>query len=123
MRYIPRILSIAAISAILSTAALAAPKAERANKYFTIAGTVLRIDDAQRTLLVQEQKSGTQYLIEVPEGVSLKILFGRYMAMSQPGFSAVNRNDRIRIRCKRTSDDHFSLLDNSSTPTRITATN
>jgi len=123
MRYIPRILSFAAISAILSTAALAAPKAERANKYFTIAGTVLRIDDTQRTLLVQEQKLGTLYLIEVPEGVSLKIIFGRYMRMSEPGFAEVNRNDRIRVRCKRTSDDHFALLDNSDTPTRVTAAN
>jgi len=68
METIKRFGTIAAAFALLSTLAIAASKAERANKYFTIAGTVLQIDKTQRTLLVADRASNQKYLIEVPEG-------------------------------------------------------
>ena len=101
MRTITRFASIVAAFTLLSTLALAAPKAERANKYFKVAGTVIQIDNKDRTLLVTDRLSNKLYLIEVPEAVTFKITFGRYMRMAEPGFGDVNIGERVEIRCER----------------------
>jgi len=120
MKAIRRLGMIAAGFALLSTLAIAASKAERANKYFTIAGTVLQIDKTQRTLLVAD-RANQKYLIEVPEGATFKIVFGRYSQMREPGLSDVNVRERIEIRCFRGDTEHLARLDDGSSAIVITA--
>ncbi len=111
MRAIRRFGTIAAAFALLRTLAIAAPKAERANKFFTVAGTVLQIDKTERTLLIADRASNQTYLIEVPEGTKFKIVFGRYMQVREPGFNDVNVREQIEIRCFRGDTEHLALLD------------
>ena len=120
MKAIRRLGTIAAAFALLSTLAIAASKAERANKYFTIAGTVLQIDKTQRTLLVAD-RANQKYLIEVPEGATFKIVFGRYSQMREPGLSDVSVRERIEIRCFRGDTEHLARLDDGSSAIVITA--
>ena len=111
MRTITRFASIVATFTLLSTLALAAPKAERANKYFKVAGTVIQIDKKDRTLLVTDRLSNKLYLIEVPEAVTFKITFGRYMRMAEPGFGDVHIGERVEIRCLRGATEHLARLE------------
>jgi hypothetical protein len=112
MKAIRRFGTVAAAFALLSTLAIAASKAERANKYFTLTGTVLQIDKTERTLLVADRASNRTYLIEVQEGARFKIVFGRYMQVREPGFQDVNVREQIEIRCFRGDTEHLALLDN-----------
>src|SRR5262245_26412912 len=95
-----------AVTLALSTFANAAPKSEGAKKYFQVYGTVLEVDRKERTLLVEDRCSRQKYQIEVPEGVTFKIIFGASMLMAEPGLKDVNAHDRVQIRCKR-SPDHL----------------
>jgi len=119
MRAITRFGSIIATFALLGTLAVAAPKAERA-KYFAVAGTVIQVDDKDRTLLVKDRKSNL-YEIRVPEGATFKITFGRYMRMVEPGFNDVRTGERVEIRCIADKTEHLSRLADGSTVTRLTA--
>lgn len=122
MKTITRPTSIAAaITLIVGTLALAAPKSQRANKYFTVAGTVLRIDKHNRTLLVADRLSEKLYLIEVPEGATFKITFGRYMRMARPGFDDVIARERVDIRCISTDTEHLARLDDGRVAVRLIA--
>lgn len=121
MRAIRRLGTIAAAFALLSTLAIAASKAERANKYFTITGTVLQIDKTQRTLLIADRASNQKYLIEVPEGATFKIVFGRYKQMREPGLSDVSVRERIEIRCFRGDTEHLAQLDAGGSAITVTA--
>ncbi len=124
MRTITRLTSIAAaITLAVGSIALATPKAQRANKYFTIAGTVLRVDEHNRTLLVADRLSEKLYLIEVAEGATFKITFGRYMGMARPGFDEVITRERVEIRCFRTDTEHLASLDDGRVAVRLTAAN
>lgn len=110
MRKFSRLGSIVAVFALLSSISFASPSAERANgKYFTLAGTVVHIDSKERTLLIRERLSNKLYVVEVPDGVTFKITFGRYMEMAEPGFDDVLTNERVQIRCLRNTD-HFARL-------------
>jgi len=111
MRTITRFASIVAAFTLLSTLALAAPKAERANKYFKVAGTVIQIDNKDRTLLVTDRLANKLYLIEVPEAVTFKITFGRYMRMTEPGFGDVFIGESVEIRCERGATEHLARLE------------
>jgi hypothetical protein len=121
MKTIARLGSIIAVFTLLSTIALAAPKADRANKYFKVAGTVLQIDKEDRTLLVADRLSNKLYLIAVPEAVTFKITFGRYMRMAEPGFGDVRIGERIEIRCARGDSEHLALLEDGRAVTTLTA--
>ena len=121
MKAIRRLGTIAAAFALLSTLAIAASKAERSNKYFTIAGTVLQIDKTQRTLLVADRASNQKYLIEVPEGATFKIVFGKYMQMRESGLSDVSVRERIEIRCFRGDTEHLAQLDDGGSAIAVTA--
>lgn len=122
MKAITRLgLIAAAFTLALSGFAHANPKAERANKYFRVAGTVLEIDKNQHTLLVADRSSSKLYLIEMPEGAALKITFGRYMRMSEPAFEDVFINERVEIRCRRSDKEHLALLPDSRTVIVLTA--
>ena len=121
MRTITRSASIVAAFTLLSTLALAAPKTERANKYFKVAGTVIQIDNKDRTLLVADRLSNKVYLIEVPEAVTFKITFGRYMRMAEPGFGDVNIGERVEIRCERGSTEHLARLEDGRSVTVLSA--
>lgn len=123
MKTTTRLASIAAALALaLSTVALSAPKSERANKYFTVAGTVLKIDNKDRTLLVADRFSKNLYLIAVPDGVTFKITFGRYMRMSEPGFENVYIKERVEIRCIRGDKEHLAQLKDGRSVIVLTAT-
>ena len=111
MRTITRFASIVAAFTLLSTLALAAPKAERANKYFKVAGTVIQIDNKDRTLLVTDRLANKLYLIEVPESVTFKITFGRYMRLAEPGFGDVFIGERVETRCERGATEHLARLE------------
>ena len=115
MKAITRLGSIVAALTVLSTLALAAPKTERSAKYFKVAGTVIQIDNKDRTLLVEDRLNNKLYLIEVPEGVTFKVTFGRYMRMAEPGFEDVRPGERIEIRCKRGGADHLSQMEDGRT--------
>jgi hypothetical protein len=121
MKTITRLGSIVAAFALLSTLALTAPRAEGANKYFKVAGKVLQIDKKDRTLLVADRLSNKLYLIEVPEAVTFKITFGRYMRMAEPGFEDVWTGERVEIRCKRGDTEHLARLEDGRSVTRLTA--
>ena len=121
MRTITRFASIVAAFTLLSTLALAAPKTERANKYFKVAGTVIQIDNKDRTLLVADRLSNKVYLIEVPEAVTFKITFGRYMRMAEPGFGDVFIGERVEIRCERGSTEHLARLEDGRSVTVLSA--
>lgn len=113
MKTIRRLGTIAAAFALLSTLAIAASKTEGSNKYFTVAGTVLKIDKTERTLLVADRASNQTYLIEVPEGATFKIVFGRYMQMRESGLNDVNISERVEIRCVRGDTEHLAFLDDA----------
>ena len=121
MKTITRLGSIAAAFTLLSTLALAAPKTERAEKYYKIRGTVIQIDNKERTLLVEDRLANKLYLIGVPEGVTFKIAFGTYMQLAEPGFEDVRSGERIEIRCKRGSAEHLALLDDGRSAVLLTA--
>jgi hypothetical protein len=120
MRTIARYGSIIATFALLGTLAVAAPKNERAKKYFDVAGKVIQIDQKDRTLLVKDRQSNL-YEIRVPEGATFKITFGRYMKMVEPGFNDVRTGERIEIRCKADKTEHLSRLADGRTVTRLTS--
>ncbi len=121
MKTITRLGSIIAACSLLSTLALAAPKTERANKYFKVTGTVIQIDNKDRTLLVADRLSNKLYLIEVPEAMTFKITFGRYMRMAEPGFGDVKVGERIEIRCTRGSTEHLARLEDGRSVVLLTA--
>ena len=122
MKTITKLGSIAADFALVSTLALAAPKAERVSKYFSVAGTVLEINKHDRTLLVADRLSEKLYLIAVPDGVNFKITFGRYMRMAEPGFDDVFINERVEIRCLRSAEEHLARLNDGRQVSLLTAT-
>lgn len=121
MKTITRLGSIIAAFTLLSTLALAAPKTERANKYFNVAGTVVQIDTKDRTLLVADRLSNKLYLIEVPEAVTFKITFGRYMRMAVPGLKDVRTGERVEIRCTRGDREHLARLNDGRSVTPLIA--
>ncbi|HSB07935.1 MAG TPA: hypothetical protein VLM38_00375 [Blastocatellia bacterium] len=125
MRRISTLGSFVAALVLLSSVSFAAPKAERSNgnKYFKVSGTVLQIHTRERTLLIRERLSKQLYLIEVPEGVTFKITFGRYMRMAEPGFGDVNVNERVEFRCVRRNRDHLAQLTDDSEVIRLIAAN
>lgn len=112
MKRIARLGSIAAALMLLSSVTLAASKAERANanKYFKLAGTVVHIDSKERTLLIRERLTKQLYLIEVPNGATFKITFGRYMRIAEAGLADVSLNERVELRCVRGNRDHLAQL-------------
>lgn len=121
MKTIKRFSSIIAAVTLLSGLAPAALATERSNKYFKVSGKVIHIDKKERTLLVTEHLSNKLYLIEVPQTVTFKITFGRYMRMAQPGFDDVRTGERIEIRCAKGNTEHLSRLDDGRTVTKLTA--
>lgn len=122
MKAITRLGSIAAVFTLaLSAVAHAAPKSERANKYFKVAGTVLQINKSEHTLLVKDRSSAKLYLVEMPEGSTLKITFGRYMRMSEPAFGDVFINERVEIRCWKGDKEHLALLPDGRAVIALTA--
>ena len=121
MRTITRLGSIVAALTVLSTLALAAPKTERSAKYFKVAGTVIQIDNKDRTLLVEDRLTNKLYLIEVPEWATFKITFGRYMRMAEPGFEDVRAGERVEIRCKRIGTEHLARLEDGRSAVTLTA--
>jgi hypothetical protein len=122
MKTFTRLGSIIAAFTLLSTLALAAPKAERANKYFKVAGKVIQIDRQDRTMLVTDSASNKLYLIKVPNGVTFKITFGKNMQLAEPGFNDVNIRERVEIRCLRDTTEHLSRLASGRYVTTLSAT-
>jgi hypothetical protein len=120
MKTFTRLGSIIAAFTLLSTLALAAPKAERANKYFKVAGKVIQIDRQDRTMLVTDSASNKLYLIKVPNGVTFKITFGKNMQLAEPGFNDVNIRERVEIRCLRDTE-HLSRLGSGRYVTTLSA--
>lgn len=121
MKTITRLASFIAAFILLSALAAAAPKTERANKYFIAAGTVIQIDKKDRTFLVADRLSNKLYLIEVPEAALFKIAFGRYMRMAEPGFEDVRIGERVEFRCTRGSTEHLARLDDGRSAVKLAA--
>jgi len=121
MKTIARLGSIAATFMLLSMIVAAAPRGQQAKTYFTIAGTVLEVDQKERTLLVADRQSEKLYLIEIPDGTTFKITFGNAMLMDKPGLADVNARERIEIRCFRGDRDHLARLDDGRTVIRVLA--
>ena len=121
-RNIRRPISLAA-SVVLAVAslALAAPSADAASKYFTVSGRVQKIDAKSRTLLIADRTNERLYLVTVPEGTNLKITWGRYMRMAEPGFEEVFNKDRVEIRCLRPDSEHLANLEDGSKAIKLTA--
>ncbi len=114
MKSISRLVSIAAAFTIaLSAVAQAAPRAERAEKIFTVEGTVLQINNIEHTLLVSDRSTSELYLIVMREGARFKITFGRYMHMAEPGFDDVSIRERVEIRCLTGAKERLAMLPDS----------
>jgi hypothetical protein len=122
MKTFTKLGSIMAAFTLLSTLALAAPKAERADRYFKVAGKVIQIDRKDRTLLVTDSASNKLYLIKVPDRVTFKITFGKNMQLAEPGFNDVNVRERVEIRCLRDTTEHLSRLGSGRYVTTLSAT-
>jgi len=120
MRIINKISSIATVFVLLGGLALAAPKANHESKYLIITGKILKSNDKDRTLLVEDNFAKKLYLVNVPEGSVLKITFGRYMNMAEPGFEHVRAGERVRIRCSRNSE-HLSRIEGGREVISLTA--
>ncbi|MFY9608790.1 MAG: hypothetical protein WAU45_09280 [Blastocatellia bacterium] len=117
-----RSISLAAsIVLALSSLALAAPRAEAASKYYKVTGRVLKIDAKERTLLVADRTNDRLYLVRMPEGATLKITWGRYMRMAEPGFGDVFKKDRVEIRCFRPDAEHLAQLEDGRKAIKLTA--
>ena len=107
----------------LASVAMSAPKSTRSNKYIRIEGRVLQVDRDARTLLVKDFWSKKLYLVNVPKGEGFRITFGMNMKTAEPVFEQVNKNDRVRMRCVRTSDkQHLARLDDGREVVMLTAT-
>ncbi len=121
-RTIQRSISLAAsIVLALSSFAIAAPRAEAAGKYYKVSGQVLEIDAKERTLLVADRTNERLYLVRVPEAATLKITWGRYMRMAEPGFGDVFNKDRVEIRCFHPDAEHLAQLDDGRKAIKLTA--
>jgi hypothetical protein len=107
----------------LATAAMSAPKSERSRKHLTIEGRVLQVNRADRTLLVSDLWSKKLYLVNVPKGETFQITFGLFMKSAEPGIEHVRRNDRVRMRCIRSSDpERLARLADGREVVMLTAT-
>src|SRR5262245_15918927 len=104
MKIIKRISSIAAAFALLSAFTFAAPKETHESKYLIVTGKVLKSNAKDRTLLVEDKFARKLYLVNVPEGSVVRITFGRYMNMAEPGFEQVRTGERVQIRCTRNTE-------------------
>jgi hypothetical protein len=93
-----------------------------ASNYITITGRVLKINKQERTLLVSDQLTKKLYMVNVPEGATFTITFGQNMKMSQPVFRDANKNDRVRLLCKRTDKEHLAKLADGSEAIVLTVT-
>jgi hypothetical protein len=105
----------------VSSLSFVAPKAEAATKYSTVSGQVVKIDTKARTLLISDRSNERLYLVSMPEGSTLKITWGRYMRMAEPGFGDVYTKDRVEIRCFRTDSEHLAQVENGRTAIKLTA--
>lgn len=108
---------------MISSLAMSAPKSERGKTYFTVIGRVLKIDAKQRTLLVADKKYDKLYIATMPEGSTVKILWGAYAGMASPGFENIRRHDLIRMRCVRTDEDRLARIDDGHQAFAVTAVN
>lgn len=116
-----RSMSLAAsIVLALSSFALAAPRAEAAGKYYKVTGEVLKIDTQQRTLLIADRTNERLYLVSMREGATLRITWGRYMRMAEPGFGDVFKKDHVEIRCFPDSE-HLAQLEDGRNALRLAA--
>jgi hypothetical protein len=111
----------AAFVLALSSMAYAAPKAERANKYLTISGKVLKVNVKARMLLVSQNSTNKLYVVSVPEGASFKITFGMYMRLFEPDITDVFKNDRVKMNCTRADGEHFAQLEDGRKAVLLTA--
>ena len=114
-------MAAASIMLAISSFALAATRAEAGNRYYTIIGKVLKTDARARTLLVTDRRNEGLYMVNVPEGTTLKITWGRYMRMAEPSFTDVYNNDRVEIRCFRPDPKHLAQLDDGRSAIQLTA--
>ena len=105
----------------LASVATSAPKSERSRKELTIEGRVLQVNKEARTLLVADTWSKKLYLVNVPKGSSFRITFGMYMKSAEPGFDQVRNNDRVRMRCIRSDNEHLARLDDGREVVLLTA--
>ena len=111
----------AAFVLALSSIAFAAPKAERADKYLTLSGKVLKVNVKARMILVSQASTGKLYLVSVPEGSTFKITFGLYTQISRPDVHEVFKNDRVKMTCARTDGEHFAQLEDGRRAVVLTA--
>ena len=101
----------AAMLLTVASVAMGAPKSDSAGKYLTISGRVLQINQQARTLLVEDKWSDKLYLVSVPKSETFKITFGLNMNVTEPELWHARRNDRVRIRCVRTTENLAQLED------------
>jgi|RhiMetdeSRZDD1v2_1073273.scaffolds.fasta_scaffold309761_3 hypothetical protein len=105
----------------LATVAMGAPKSERSKQRLTVEGKVLHVNREARTLLVSDFWSKKLYLVNVPEGSSFRITFGLYMKTAEPELREVHKNDRVRMSCIRTDQEHLARLDDGRQVVVLTA--
>jgi hypothetical protein len=117
-----RAIAFAAVFALsLSSVTLAAAKDDRADKYLTLYGKVLKVNEKARCILVSQRKTGKLYLVNVPEGASIKITFGRNMNRLQPDIRDIFKYDRVKVTCARTDNEHLSRLEDGRQAAVLTA--
>ena len=112
MKRVSGFFAMAVISVLaFSSLATSATKTDRVGKAFTLNGSVIRVDQKARTLLVDDKSSDKLYLVKVPNGKTFKITFGLHMNLAQADISQVHPNDRVRIECKRSASEHLARLE------------
>jgi hypothetical protein len=83
---------------------------------------VLQVNQTARTLIVSDFWSKKLYLVNVPKGETFKITFGMNQRIAEPELREVHRNDRVRMRCIRTDNQHLARLDDGREVVVLTAT-
>jgi hypothetical protein len=115
------IIFAASLMLAISSIVVGTSRVEASSRYFTVSGTVTKINAKERTLLVSDRTQNKFYLVSMPKGSTLKITWGRSMTMREPGFSDVNKKDRVEIRCYRNDSEHLARLDDGSSAIVLTA--
>ena len=119
----PSIAAALTLMLAFATVAMSAPKSEKSSKRITLEGRVLQINNDARTLLVSEFWTKKLYLVTVPKGESFQITFGLNMKQPEPGLWHVRKNDRVRMRVTRSSNnEHLARLADGQEVIAVTAT-
>jgi hypothetical protein len=97
--------AILTLSLMGSSLALASTPKTEAARSFSLQGKVVAVDLKERTMSIQEEGTGREYIVVVPESSAFKITFGKDSKRSIPTLDNVSVGDRVRCNVRLSSDE------------------